>query len=258
MLREQPPAKRPAAAAVPEPVPQHRAQRHVLEVLEVTDVSPTTYVVRFGMEDGSEVFDFQPGQFVSVFAEKDGRPISRPYSIASAPHEKEAIELCIKVVEGGFMSNYLHGVEPGTTLRAIGPLGRFILLEPVIRDVAFIATGTGVAPFVCMLKHIFRQGTDRDMWLFFGVRYVNELIYRDFFEELAAEHDNFHFSPTISRPETPKWTGRVGYVQKWIQEELTDPDSMHAYICGLHNMVEQTKALCEKLGFELVRFEKWD
>jgi phenol hydroxylase P5 protein len=239
-------------------MPRFRAQRHTLVVKDVVDISPTTYVVRFVMDNGEEVFDFQPGQFLSIFAEKEGRAVSRPYSIASPPHEKEHLELCIKVVEGGFMSNYLHRVAPRTKLRAMGPLGRFILLEPILNDIAFVATGTGVAPFVCMLKHIFHRGTNFEMHLFFGVRYVRELIYRDLFEVLAKEHDNFHFHPTISRPETPEWEGRVGYVQKAIEEEIEDPSNMHAYICGLHKMVEETKNLCEGMGFPLVRFEKWD
>lgn len=230
----------------------------VKEVFDITPVHPVTYLIRFTLED-EPVFDFQPGQFISIFAEKEGRIISRPYSIASPPENKDYLELCIKVVEGGFMSNYLHTVPPGTKLRAMGPLGRFVMLEPVESDIVFVATGTGVAPFVSMLGHIMNMGnTSHDLYLFFGVRYVYDLIYRDLFEGWAKKYSNFHFIPTISRPETPDWKGRVGYVQKALQETIKDPSDKHVYICGLHDMVEQTKTLCENMGFPVVRFEKWD
>src|SRR5207245_8179196 len=103
------------------------------------------------------VFDFEPGQFISIFAEKDGKRISRPYSIASWPENKAYLELCIKVVEGGFMSNYLHHVRPGTKLPTIAPLGRFVIQEPIPYDPVFVATRTGVAPFTSMLAHMWEQ-----------------------------------------------------------------------------------------------------
>jgi ferredoxin-NADP reductase len=234
-----------------------RPRRSMVEVLDVTDITPTVYIIRFSHPDG---FDFLPGQFISIFVEKEGKKISRPYSIASPPHEKDALELCIKVVEGGFMSNYLHHVDPGTEVEVMGPLGRFVLLEPIERDTVFVATGTGVAPFVSMVKHIFHGATDRDIHVTLGVRYVRELIYTDLFESLERDHPNFRFYPTISRPETEEWNGRVGYVQQVLENEIPELQGKMIYICGLHRMVEGTKQLCEEMGVpqEQVRFEKWD
>src|SRR5574342_611633 len=98
------------AAAAPEPRVKFRSARHFVKVREVTWMTPSTYLIYFTMNDnggGQPVFDFEPGQFLSIFVDKEGKTISRPYSIASSPTEKDAVELCIKVVEGGFMSNYL-------------------------------------------------------------------------------------------------------------------------------------------------------
>jgi NAD(P)H-flavin reductase len=90
------------------------------------------------------------------------------------------------------------------------------------------------------------------------VRYVKELLYHDLFLEWERKYPNFHYVPSISRPETPEWKGRKGYVQVAIQEEIKNPGRTTAYICGLHEMVEQTKDLCQKMGFASVRAEKWD
>ena len=265
MIQGQQPAhsttpKVPAVAA-PEPRVKFRSARHFVKVREVTWITPTTYLIYFTMDDNGtgEVFDFQPGQFLSIFVEKDGKKISRPYSIASAPHEKDAIELCIKVVTDGFMSNYLKDRKPGDRYQIMAPLGGFILQEPIATDIAFISTGTGVAPFVGMTKHMIKYGLmDHEVYMFTGVRYVSELLYHGLFQEWQRKYPNFHYVPNISRPEMPDWTGRKGYVEVAVHDEIKKPEQTMAYICGLHDMVEQTKDLCQKMGFASVRAEKWD
>ena len=265
MMQGQPPA-RTATTTMPPPAahdarPKHRAARHFVKVREVTWITPSTYLIYFTMDDNatSPVFDFETGQFLSIFVEKDGKTINRPYSIASAPHEKDALELCIKVVEGGFMSNYLKERQPGDRYRIIAPLGAFILREPIETDIAFISTGTGVAPFVGMTKHLIHNGLmDHEIYMFTGVRYVHELLYHDLFLEWERKYPNFHYVPNISRPETPDWKGRKGYVQVAVKEVIRDPGRTTAWICGLHEMVEQTRALCGEMRFRAVRFEKWD
>jgi NAD(P)H-flavin reductase len=263
MMRQQVPPQKTSSVQAPfqEPPLKFRASKYTAVVKEVFDVAPeppATYLIRFTIDGQPGVFYFQPGQFMSVFAEKEGKSISRPYSIASSPEEKERLELVIKVVEGGFMSNYLHTVAPGTKLKVIGPLGRFILLEPPERDILFVATGTGVAPFISMLGHIFAMGYDVDVHLAFGVRYVHDLVYQDLLGKWAQRHPNFHLYTTVSRPGDSGWKGRVGYVEKVIDEEIKDYANTDVYICGLHDMVEQVKTQCEALKFHLVRFEKWD
>lgn len=256
----------PASAVSPpssayEGRPKYRAQRHFVKVRNVEWITPSTYLIYFTLDDNgpSPVFDFQPGQFLSIFVEKEGKAISRPYSIASAPHEKDAVELCIKVVEGGFMSNYLKDRQPGDRYRIMAPLGAFLLREPVEADIAFISTGTGVAPFVSMAKHIFHNGgTDHEVYMFTGVRYVKELLYHDLFRKWEEKYPNFHYVPNISRPETPDWKGRKGYVQVAVKEVVKDPANTWSYICGLHDMVGQTKTLCQEMGFQSIRVEKWD
>lgn len=265
MMQGQTPAR---TMTVPTPAPpahearpKYRAARHFVKVREVVWITPSTYLIYFTMDDNgtSPVFDFEPGQFLSLFVDKDGKTINRPYSIASAPHEKDAVELCIKVVEGGFMSNFLKERQPGDRYRIIAPLGGFMLREPINTDIAFISTGTGVAPFVGMTKHLIQHGLmDHEIYMFTGVRYVKEMLYHDLFLEWESRYPNFHYVPNISRPETPDWTGRKGYVQVAVKDVVKDPGSTTAWICGLHEMVEQTRALCREMGFHAVRFEKWD
>jgi len=259
-MEQQAGAKSPIAQTIPEPAIRFRSQSVWATVKEVENLTDTISFVRLKINGG--VFDFQPGQFVSVMVDKEGKSISRPYSIASPPEQKDYLELCLRKVPDGFMSNYLASLSPGTQVRMRGPLGRFVLLEPVMNDVVFIATGTGVAPFISMLGHIYRRDSDvdtaRNFWLFLGVRYVKEMMYREYLEKLARDHSDFHLVYVISRPETPEWKGCVGHVQDFLRSEIKVASGKHVYICGLRHMLEETKPLCEQMGFSLVRFEKWD
>src|ERR1700687_5071719 len=167
------------------PVPLSEFPRHL--EFEVTDAP------RFG---------FVPGQWLSLKANTpDGEEITRAYSIASAPSENGHVAFCLNRVQDGFMSNYLCTLDKGATIAFQGPFGDFIL-RPPLRDTVFIATGTGIAPFRSMLHWLLAEKDrhrGREFWLLFGARGEQDIYYRDEFERLAAEHNNFHFLPTLSR-----------------------------------------------------------
>ena len=91
---------------------------------------------------------FKPGQFVSFEVPKEGqpRPLTRPYSIASPPGERERILLVLNLVQGGPGSSYLFGLRVGARTSFKGPAGAFYLRDDGGRDLLFVATGTGIAP----------------------------------------------------------------------------------------------------------------
>ena len=101
------------------------------------------------------------------------------------------------------MSNFLCGMKEGEEVSLQGPFGDFIL-RPPMRDTIFIATGTGIAPFRSMLQWLFAdeaQHQGKQLWLLFGNRYERDIYYHDEFMRLAGRHSNFHYSPTLSRPD---------------------------------------------------------
>src|SRR5207247_9106415 len=125
MMREAVPAKAvtPQKPVVQETPVKFRSGKHTAIVKEVFDIAPKfpeTYLIRFTFENET-LFDFEPGQFISIFAEKEGKRISRPYSIASWPENKAFLELCIKLVEGGVMANVLHPLPVGLQPTPVGP-----------------------------------------------------------------------------------------------------------------------------------------
>lgn len=210
-------------------------------------------------EPGAE-FDFDPGQFVNAIVQsnEDHKTIKRPYSIASPPYEKGFIDLVWKRVEGGVMTNYFWKLKEGDKLQIQGPLGRFGLKQPLPQRIVFVATGTGIAPFRSIIHQMFKDGTELEIWLIFGNRYETDILYDEEWKKLAARCSNFHYVPTISRPQ--HWTGEKEYVQKLLSTYLKTPQGTHLYICGLTNMITEVQKTALEMGFakEQILFEKYD
>jgi ferredoxin-NADP reductase len=230
-------------------------------VLRSTPLSEFTKHIEFEVS-GVSHFGFVPGQWLSVkTTTPGGEEMTRAYSIASPPTENGSVAFCLNRVQDGFMSNYLCNLEVGETISFQGPFGDFTL-RPPLRDTVFIATGTGVAPFRSMLHWLLAEKErhqDRQFWLLFGARRQQDLYYRDEFEQLAMEHGNFHFQPTLSRAEED-WPGLRGYVQQHLGEIVGMRTDMHAYICGLEKMVQANRDLLKTLAWDRksIRYEKYD
>jgi ferredoxin-NADP reductase len=229
--------------------------------------------------DGMDHFAFRPGQFVSLVKEDSrGKMQTRAYSIASAPRAN-MLDLCVNRVEGGFFSNLLADMEPGQTLQFHGPHGMFTLRQP-LTDAIFIATGTGIAPMRGFVEYLFPDNgpslsNGRKIWLVYGTRYPTELYYSDFFARKAAAHEDFEYIITLSRPEAD-WTGERGYVQEHVgriasehlacraEDTPTTAEgtgfNIHAYICGLNEMVSANRERLTGLGWhkKQIIFERYD
>lgn len=225
-------------------------------------------------------FPFLAGQFISTVAtDEKGKLQTRAYSIASASRGRH-FDLCVNRVEDGFFSNYLCDLEPGDTMKFHGPHGLFTLRSP-LTDGIMIATGTGIAPMRGFVEHLFPENAPdrtegRHFWLVYGTRHASELYYRHYFEKVAAEHPNFHYVATLSRPHDG-WEGPRGYVQEIVTEIVAEharihkhgevpgpaaPDgfNIHAYICGLNEMVSANRARLTELGWQRkqIIFERYD
>jgi ferredoxin-NADP reductase len=226
------------------------------KLLEIRDLAPQVRHFVFQVEDTLS-FAYVPGQFVSFTAEINGSPITRAYSIASTPSGRQ-FDLCLNRVDEGKLSPYLFQLKPGDAIQMTGPWGGFIFRQPV-EDSVLVATGTGVVPFRAMLHDRLPQDTTHQFTLIDGARYEYGLLYRTEFEELARKHSNFHFWPTLTRPE-PEWRGRTGRVQQHLFEFVGARRDLNVFVCGLKAMVDDVRQRLKAEGFERKRvfYEKYD
>lgn len=204
-----------------------------------------------------ENFDFIPGQFVTLDLPIHDKPNKRwrSYSIASWPDGTNVFELLIVILEGGLGTTYLFNeVTIGSELTLRGPQGVFILPQPIEKDLYFICTGTGIAPFRSMVNYLqLHNIPHKKIHLIFGTRAQRDLLYVEEMKQLQKEMHNFYFHPTLSREE---WEGCCGYVhgvyEKLLLENKTDGAMPPAnfFLCGWKAMVDEAKHRILDLGYD--------
>ena len=224
-------------------------------------LTPFTKHLEFETENIAR-FGFVPGQWLSLKHTKtDGEEMTRAYSIASPPGENGRFALCLNRVQKGFMSNFLCDMQEGDEISCQGPFGDFIL-HPPMRDTIFVATGTGIAPFRSMLHWLLGNSSRREgkqLYLLFGSRTEQDIYYHSEFLDMAGQHENFHYLPTLSRGSSD-WQGLRGYVQEHVAQIASGRNDMHAYVCGLEKMIRANRDLLKSLGWDRksIRYEKYD
>ncbi len=197
-----------------------------------------------------ETFQFTPGQFVTLdlpIHEKLNKRW-RSYSIASWP-DSNVIELLIVILEGGAGTTYLFNhVFVGSELQLRGPQGVFTLPPVIDRDLFFICTGTGIAPFRSMLHFINQHNIPhKNIYLIFGTRMQRDLLYYDDIKALQEMVPDFRFMPTLSREE---WLGCKGYVHAVYEQLCKEKPPAHFYLCGWKAMIDEAKKRILDLGYE--------
>lgn len=209
----------------------------------------------------TDSLDFKAGQFVTLdlpIHEKVNKRW-RSYSIASWPDGSNVFELLIVLLEGGAGSTYLFTeVKVGSEISFRGPQGVFVLPETIDRDLFFICTGTGIAPFRSMLNYIrLHRVAHQNLYLIFGCRAKKDLLYYEEMKALENQLDNFHYMPTLSRE---PWEGHQGYVHDLYESvcrknneacknhEPLKPASF--YLCGWKFMIDDARQKIVALGYD--------
>jgi ferredoxin--NADP+ reductase len=132
------------------------------------------------------------------------------------------------------------------------------MLEPDDdRTHLYVSTGTGIAPFISMIRETRAQGLPRKTVVVNGVSFADELGYRDELEALE-EYGGYPLTyvPTVSRPDDPRnagWTGRVGRAEGIIRDVCRDlklrPEKTVVYICGNPEMILNVESVLMDAGF---------
>jgi ferredoxin-NADP reductase len=211
-------------------------------------------------------FDFEPGQFVTLDLPIHEKPNKRwrSYSIASWPDGSNVFELIIVLLKGGAGTTWLFNeVKEGDELLLRGPQGKFTLPDTIDRDLFFICTGTGIAPFRAMVHHILNHNiSHQQIYLIFGCRKLSDSLYGKELKELSEKVTGFQYLPTYSREEPENYNHliRTGYVHS-IYEEICRANSSVAgetngirpayfYLCGWKNMIDEARQRIQGLGYD--------
>jgi CDP-4-dehydro-6-deoxyglucose reductase len=125
-------------------------------------------------------------------------------------------------------------------------LGSFFVRENEQENIIFLATGTGIAPIKAILENLSKtanQFTNKNLWLFVGARYENDLFWNP---NKLSPINNLKYIPVLSRA-SEEWEGEKGYVQDIVIKHRISLEKSQVYACGSNNMIEAAKkTLIEK------------
>jgi len=210
-----------------------------------------------GANPGS--FDFRPGQFFTLVADIDGRPVRRAYSASSAPGSSR-LEVTVKHVEGGRFSTHVHrSLRAGDRLAVRGPSGAFHAPPQPPDEIVLVAAGSGVTPMMSMIRTRLavrpRPGRDR-IALLYSSRSADEIIFADELTRLAKDNPG-------RLSVTHVLTGRDGRldadgVRRWVTG-LSPAPGAHYYTCGPGPLMDAVQGVLTGLGVpdELVHQEHY-
>jgi ferredoxin--NADP+ reductase len=208
-------------------------------------------------------FRYENGHFTMVGLEVDGRPALRAYSIASANYEDQLEFLSIKVPDG-LLTSRLQNIAVGDeVLLGTKPVGSLTLtdLHPG-RHLYLLATGTGLAPFMAIVRDPDAYARYEKVILVHGVRRVSDLAYRHYLTEELPDHEylgdcvrkQFLYFPTVTREPFVN-QGRIttllqsGELEARLGLPELNPAEDRAMICGSVEMLRDLSALLDARGF---------
>jgi ferredoxin-NADP reductase len=216
---------------------------YVCRVTSTKNLTPSVFELTFTPE---KPFAFEAGQYVSVVVPHPDKPLRRPYSIASAPG-KIPVELCIQRIESGPGNSYLASLKTGDTFTCFAPYGFLVFHPKPNRDMYFISTGTGIAPFRSMiLSEKYRDTPPRKAICLLGVKTESELLYAEELRQIPG----LEWVSCISRmPQltAPGWKGRVTEYLTQNEKQILWNES-DFYLCGNGAMIDEVKKILKQRG----------
>ena len=218
----------------------------------------------FSLKIKASVMPFEAGQFIKLSQLVDDKRIARAYSLINAPHE-EILEVLITYVQGGLLSTYLHKLQLGDVIDVSTQASGFLVLSelPAASSLLFLATGSGVGPFLSMMRAGTIQQKFKRIGLAYGVRVTADLAYSDeleSWEEVFPEQ--FSWCACVTRePNYSGLTQRIpdliaqGLLEKHLDIEIEPPD-LHVLLCGNPGLITEGTEMLKQKGLEKHRRKK--
>ncbi len=193
---------------------------------------------------------FQAGQYIALYLEIGGIRTGRPYSISSPPNQTGYYDITVRRMVDGLVSNFLlDKVKPGDIIQSSGPDGQFVY-NPLIFDktLVFIAGGSGITPFMSMIREMADCGLNREIYLFYGNKSEDDIIFHCELRELAARLSHVHYIPVVEHPPAA-YNGYSGFItREVIQKEIRDVQGKTFMLCGPQALYDFCVPELEKMG----------
>ncbi|MCP4443145.1 MAG: 2Fe-2S iron-sulfur cluster binding domain-containing protein [Aureispira sp.] len=245
--------------------------------LTVKSVKPETAdacVVTFDVpQDLKEKFNYSHGQYLTVKFELNGKEERRAYSLCSSPTLDKNLQIGVKRVKGGLVSNHINDkVKVGTVVEVMPPQGHFYtaLNADNQKKYFLFGAGSGVTPLLSIAKTVIEDEPKSSVYLFYGNQKENTIMFKSELDELQKRYSGqLHVEHILSRPETRKeggflgffaktitdWKGEVGRIDSarvntFIDKNKGGTTNCEFFMCGPQAMMETIQRTLEQRGVD--------
>ncbi|MGB5633256.1 MAG: FAD-binding oxidoreductase [Waterburya sp.] len=211
-------------------------------------------------------FNYQPGQFVTLNLNIDGKSVKRSYSISSSPSRPHSLEITVKRVPApsdessappGLVSNWLHdNMKVGSQIEIDAPMGKFTNFANASSKLFLISAGSGITPMMSMSRWICDTLSNVDIVFLHSARSPEDIIFRQELEMMTSRYPNFKLAITVTRPVLGQpWYGYTGRINETILSAIaSDYKERTVYVCGPNPFMEATKELLQKISFPMENY----
>ncbi|MEP0985506.1 ferredoxin--NADP reductase [Ekhidna sp.] len=232
-----------------------------LTIKEVVNVAKDAVNLVF---EKPESFEYEPGQFITIIKEVNGKKIRRAYSLCTTPFEDANPAVTVKRVAGGAMSNDLNdNAKAGDQMEIMEPMGMFTTEynENNNRNAVFLGGGSGITPLMSIIRSILLKEPKSKTTLVYGNRREEFVIFKELISDLEEKYDGrfkvIHIleegeADYVGRP-TPEMIGE-------ITKDIGVSDQTEYYICGPQPMMDVVSKGLDLVGVKAgsIRMESFE
>jgi ferredoxin-NADP reductase/ferredoxin len=225
-------------------------------VVETVQETHDVKTFRFVGEPRVE-FAYLPGQFITLDLTIGGVPVKRSYSISSSPTRQGTLEITVKRVPGGLVSNWLHdNVKPGFRVNVSGPGGKFSCLPEAPPRMVLLSAGSGITPAMSMARALFDQRAPSDVVFLHSARSLNDVPFLAELRAMEQRWPGFKVGLVLTRPAPEDgWTGHSGRLApRMVLDLVPGYRQRTVFACGPTPFMDHARGVMTELGFPLHNF----
>ncbi|WP_157019425.1 hybrid-cluster NAD(P)-dependent oxidoreductase [Mesorhizobium xinjiangense] len=224
-----------------------------LECVSFLPETPNVMTFCFQSPSGA-LFDYNPGQFLTLELPVPGGPIYRTYTISSSPSRPTSLTVTAKAQADSTGTRWMFdNLRPGMRLRANGPGGRFSIVHHPAEKYLFISAGSGITPMMSMATYLYDLGRDPDIVFVSCARRPSEIIFRERLEHIASRVNGIDLKWVVEETDPYKpWTGFRGmFNQLMLGKMAQDYLEREVFCCGPEPFMQAVREALAGLGYDM-------
>ena len=205
------------------------------------------------------LFNFLPGQFLTLELPIDGATVHRSYTISSSPTHPHTISITVKRKVGGVVSNWLHeNLKFGSRLSVLAPAGEFTCAHHPANKYLFLSGGSGITPLMSMSRAFHELAEDRDIMFVHSARSPDDIIFRKELELMAFNQPHFRTAFICEKVGAVQQENIISGFLDFNTLQLTAPDFLEreVFTCGPEPYMAAVRAMLEKAGFDMQHYHE--